>query len=140
MNQPFDASIPVLTEIMPDELPAAAAPAPAPVAEKPAALDDAVDWEALERRVSEQVLQQLSNRVDFVLEQRIKDSMAEVLDQALHALTAQIREGLHDDRQNRHPRRATGNHTPAGQFGPPEIIPSLPFGVFVVFSLANLTF
>jgi hypothetical protein len=96
MNQPFDASIPVLTEIMPDEVPAAAAPAPAPVAEKPAALDDAVDWESLERRVSEQVLQQLSNRVDFVLEQRIKDSMAEVLDQALHALTAQIREGLHD--------------------------------------------
>ena len=96
MNQPLDASLPVLTEIMPDEAPAAAAPAPALVAEKPAALDDAVDWEALERRVSEQVLQQLSNRVDFVLEQRIKDSMAEVLDQALHALTAQIREGLHD--------------------------------------------
>lgn len=101
MNQPFDASIPVLTEIMNDEAPAPApAAAPAPVAEARPALDDAadgiVDWDALERRVSEQVLQQLSNRVDFVLEQRIKDSMAEILDHALHALTAEIREGLHD--------------------------------------------
>jgi len=87
MNQPFDASIPVLTEIMKDEAPAAA-PQPA--------LDSAMDWEALERRISEQVLHQLSSRVDFVLEQRIKDSMAEVLNHALHALTAEIREGLHD--------------------------------------------
>lgn len=86
MNQPFDASIPVLTEIVKDEPPAAPQPA----------LDGAMDWEALERRISEQVLQQLSNRVDFVLEQRIKDSMAEVLDHALQALTAEIREGLHD--------------------------------------------
>jgi hypothetical protein len=86
MNQPFDASIPVLTEIVKDEAPAATQPA----------LDGAMDWEALERRISEQVLQQLTNRVDFVLEQRIKDSIAEVLDHALHALTAEIREGLHD--------------------------------------------
>jgi hypothetical protein len=101
MNQPFDASIPVLTEIMKDEAPApAATAAAAPAAEVQAARDDAadsiVDWEALERRVSEQVLQHLSNRVDFVLEQRIRDSMTEILEHALHALTAEIREGLHD--------------------------------------------
>ncbi|MGW8394095.1 hypothetical protein [Pseudoduganella sp. HUAS MS19] len=91
MNQPFDASIPVLTEIMKDEVPAPAAPAP--VAEA-MLLDE--DWAALQQRVSEQVLQQLSNRVDFVLEQRIKDCMAEVLEQALHTLTSEIRAGLHD--------------------------------------------
>jgi len=97
MNQPFDASIPVLTEIMNDEAPApAAATAAAPAAEAKPALEEALDWDALERRISEQVLQQLSSRVDFVLEQRIKDSMAEVLEHALHALTAEIREGLHD--------------------------------------------
>ena len=96
MNQPFDASIPVLTEIMNDEPPPAPAVAAAPADEAQPELDDAVDWEALQRRVSEQVLQQLSNRVDFVLEQRIKDSMAEVLEHALHALTAEIRDGLHD--------------------------------------------
>ncbi len=95
MNQPFDASIPVLTEIMKDEVPAPAA-APVPANRAPRVEEDALDWEALERRLSEQVLHQLSNRVDFVLEQRIKDSMAEVLDHALHALTAEIREGLHD--------------------------------------------
>ncbi|WP_426336324.1 hypothetical protein ACN9MY_25615 [Pseudoduganella sp. R-31] len=97
MNQPFDASIPVLTEIMNDEAPPpASAVAAAPADEAQPAPGDALDWEALQRRVSEQVLQQLSNRVDFVLEQRIKDSMAEVLEHALHALTAEIRDGLHD--------------------------------------------
>lgn len=116
MNQAFDASIPVLTEIMRDEAappPAPAAPAPgdapthgaeheasaAPAAGEDAGLpapDDAGAWEALERRLSERVLHQLSNRVDFVLEQRIKDSIGEVLDQALHALTLEIREGLHE--------------------------------------------
>lgn len=99
MNQPFDASIPVLTEIMRDEAPAADA-APAPAAEEEAAAlpapGDADAWEALEHRLSERVLQQLSNRVDFVLEQRIKDSIAEVLDRALHSLTMELREGLHD--------------------------------------------
>ncbi|MTW10902.1 hypothetical protein GM658_09825 [Pseudoduganella eburnea] len=102
MNQAFDASIPVLTEIMPDEAPAAVsapvAAEPAPAAEAGAlpAPDDDEAWEALERRLSDRVLQQLSNRVDFVLEQRIKDSISEVLDHALHALTVEIREGLHD--------------------------------------------
>lgn len=122
MNQAFDASIPVLTEIMRDEAPAptqapgvaaaVAAPAvptaaaraveparaPANDAEAPAlpALDDAEAWDALERRLSERVLQQLSNRVDFVLEQRIKDSIHDVLNHALHTLTVEIREGLHD--------------------------------------------
>lgn len=113
MNQAFDASIPVLTEIMRDEAPAPAytraapaavhsaavqAPASANDAEAPAlpALDDAEAWEALERRLSERVLHQLSNRVDFVLEQRIKDSIHEVLNHALHTLTVEIREGLHD--------------------------------------------
>lgn len=100
MNQAFDASIPVLTEIMRDEAPAPAAAAGQPAAPADAgalpAPDDDEAWEALERRLSERVLQQLSNRVDFVLEQRIKDSIGEVLDQALHALTLDIREGLHD--------------------------------------------
>jgi hypothetical protein len=120
MNQAFDASIPVLTEIMRDEAPPPAAPAApaAPHAAAPDAAaaanampaggatdaavpavpapDDAAGWEALERRVSERVLHQLSSRVDFVLEQRIKDCMAEVLNHALHSLTLEIRDGLHD--------------------------------------------
>ncbi len=46
--------------------------------------------------MSERILHQLQSRVDFVLEQRIKDSMAEVLSHALHDLTNEIRVGLHD--------------------------------------------
>jgi hypothetical protein len=98
---PYDASIPVLTEVLED-----APPEPAPQhAHFPAAaahqadgaaqvFDDA-QWAALERRVSENVLQQLQSRVDFVLEQRIRDCMEEVLNQALHTLTSEIRHGLH---------------------------------------------
>ena len=89
MNQAFDASIPVLTEIMQNE-------APAPEVTALPAPDNDEAWEALERRLCERVLLQLSNRVDFVLEQRIKDSISEVLDHALHALTLEMREGLHD--------------------------------------------
>jgi hypothetical protein len=109
MNQAFDASIPVLTEIMREDAPVPAAEpeaisaprtvephaAPANDSALPAP-DDADAWQALERRLSEQVLHQLNNRVDFVLEQRIKDSIADVLDHALHALTLEIRDGLHD--------------------------------------------
>ena len=108
MNQAFDASIPALSKIMRDDTPAPGANAPAPEPHSPQAgaqaaqvtalpaQDDDEAWEALERRLSERVLQQLSNRVDFVLEQRIKDSIGEVLEHALHALTLEIREGLHD--------------------------------------------
>ena len=63
---------------------------------------DAVDgwsdaeWAMLEHRLSERIMGKLQSRVDFVLEQRIKDSMAEVLTHALHGLTNEIRIGLHD--------------------------------------------
>jgi hypothetical protein len=50
----------------------------------------------MEHRLSVRIMHQLQSRVDFVLEQRIKDSMAEVLSHALHDLTNEIRIGLHD--------------------------------------------
>lgn len=82
---PFDASIPVLTEVFADEPPASVSSVPAP--------DD--DWARLERQVSERVLQALQSRTDFVLEQRVRDAMSEVLDRALKDLTSEIRAGLH---------------------------------------------
>jgi hypothetical protein len=98
-NAAFDASIPVLTEVF-DETPLAA-PAPEPAA-APSALEaralggfGAEEWETLERRLCERILQQLQGRVDFVLEQRLRDSMAEVLQHALAGLTNEIRDGLH---------------------------------------------
>jgi hypothetical protein len=109
--QSFDASIPVLTEVLkaeplgdellPGELGTAAARA-TPAQQAVQLEADAVEgwseaeWSMMEHRLSVRIMHQLQSRVDFVLEQRIKDSMAEVLSHALHDLTNEIRIGLHD--------------------------------------------
>lgn len=97
----FDPSIPVLTEVLD-------ASAPAPETDStPAIADEGLaqrtvqgwtdaEWEALELRLSERILTQLQSRTDFVLEQRVRDAMAEVLQHALKSLTSEIRDGLHD--------------------------------------------
>jgi hypothetical protein len=119
MNQDpaFDASIPVLTEVVAD----ASAPA-APVASSAAAAaagastgtngaDDAESpealerraadrwsgeqWSVMERRLTERVLQQLQGRIDFVLEQRLRDGIAEAVDKAMTGFSAEIRASLH---------------------------------------------
>jgi hypothetical protein len=111
--QSFDASIPVLTEVLkaepltdgllPGEAVTTARTTLSPRAEMAAQLEaEAIDgwseaeWAMMEHRLSERIMHQLQSRVDFVLEQRIKDSMAEVLTRALHDLTNEIRIGLHD--------------------------------------------
>lgn len=105
MSSTFD-NIPVLTEVLKteaaseDPLPAAAAPTKAELAAtlEAEAIDGWTDaeWAMMEHRLSERIMHKLQSRVDFVLEQRIKDSMAEVLTHALHGLTNEIRIGLHD--------------------------------------------
>ncbi|HEX8403805.1 MAG TPA: hypothetical protein VF670_04255, partial [Duganella sp.] len=89
--QSFDASIPVLTEVLkaeplgdallPGEAASAAIAPSATRAEIAARLEaDAIDgwgdaeWAMLEHRLSERIMGKLQSRVDFVLEQRIKDS------------------------------------------------------------------
>jgi hypothetical protein len=102
--QPFDASIPILTEVLRDDpAPPSANGAGMPHADLGAQLEARAldgwseqEWDVLERRLSSRILQQLQSRVDFVLEQRIKDSMAEVLSHALRDLTGEIRNGLQD--------------------------------------------
>src|SRR5574343_682729 len=103
----FDASIPVLTEVMKvdalsdDLLPGESAP-PRRTDLAAQLEEDAIEnwtdaeWEAMEHRLSSRIMQRLLSRVDFVLEQRIKDSMAEVLNHALRDLTNEVRVGLHD--------------------------------------------
>jgi hypothetical protein len=111
-NPAFDPSIPVLTEVFQDqpvkkEMPEAAEAVAPPAAEAPApAASDAElearaidnwtepEWAVLERRLSERILHQLQGRVDFVLEQRLRDSMAEALQHAMDGLTSEIRENL----------------------------------------------
>lgn len=52
------------------------------------------DWEQLQNKLSERVLRQLQGRIDFVLEQRIRDSLADVLQLAMSGLTSEIKRGL----------------------------------------------
>jgi hypothetical protein len=103
-NPAFDHSIPVLTEVFSDK-PAAPSRAEVAAVSEQANADletRAIDgwsepqWNLLERRLSERILQQLQGRVDFVLEQRLRDSMEEVLKAAIAGLTADIRTGLQD--------------------------------------------
>jgi hypothetical protein len=115
-----DASIPVLTEVVHETPPHAAAPAAAdaalaevvvgeapaaqaqgagvaqPLEARAAAALDEDEWEALELRLCEHILHQLQGRVDFVLHQRVRDSMTEVLQHALSGLTEQLRSGLEE--------------------------------------------
>lgn len=105
-HSPFDQSIPVLTEVFSDkpstlrraEQTAQAAPQQDDVnAHLEARAVDSwtePEWNLLERRLSERILQQLQGRVDFVLEQRLRDAMEDVLANAMAGLTADIREGL----------------------------------------------
>jgi hypothetical protein len=87
----FDASIPVLTEVFQDQ------PARAESPEAPAGAVEGwtqPEWELLERRLCERILHQLQGRVDFALEQRLRDSMEEALQHAMAGLTDEIRRSL----------------------------------------------
>ena len=110
MSLNFDQSIPVLTEVFSDQ-PAPQAPRMDTPATPAAPVQDRVnaelearavsswtepEWNLLERRLSERILQQLQGRVDFVLEQRLRDSMEEVLQHAIAGLTQEIRTGLQE--------------------------------------------
>ena len=108
-NAAFDASIPVLTEVFTEKADKATEADKAAAPERPA--QDAVsihlerravatwtepEWNLLERRLSERILQQLQGRVDFVLEQRVRDSMEEALNKALAGFTSELRVGLQE--------------------------------------------
>jgi hypothetical protein len=68
-----------------------AAPAPLSAASRALAVDD---FDRIEREVSERVLRQLLGQVDLVLEQRIRDSLADVLQSAVDSLALDLRQGL----------------------------------------------
>lgn len=104
MNNPNrESGIPVLTEVIAPPQPA---PAPQPSATEPKApaaepqqraaieWDDEL-WTRMEREVRERVLHQVLERIDFVLEQRVRDSLADVLQIAVENLANEIRSGLH---------------------------------------------
>ena len=63
------------------------APLPAPMSED--------EWQRMERRVRERILGQLLSRTDAMLEERIRNSVAGVLEQAVDSLAATLRASLH---------------------------------------------
>ena len=63
------------------------APLPAPMSED--------EWQRMERRVRERILGQLLSRTDAMLEERIRSSVAGVLEQAVDSLAATLRASLH---------------------------------------------
>ena len=102
-NHLQDAGIPVLTEIISTP---AAAPKPAmPVQREAATAATAVkapvapawdehEWNRMEREIRERVLYQVLERVDFMLEQRVRDSLADALQIAVERLASDIKAGL----------------------------------------------
>jgi len=53
------------------------------------------DWKALELKLNERVLRQILRRVDFVIEHRVKESLADALQVTTDDLIKEIRRGLH---------------------------------------------
>jgi hypothetical protein len=114
MTSVTDANIPVLTEIIepvsepvtpasiaiPDDIPVLDIPVMMGIetlpAESPAAesVVPELDWDAMELTVREAVLKQVLTRVDFVLEHRVRDGLADVLQTAVDKLADEIRTGL----------------------------------------------
>ncbi len=106
MSNQIDSSIPVLTEIILPEVvtfsEVSVAAQVFEVAQDPtdgkagASTISAEDWQLLEQTLRENVLRQVFSRIDFVLEHRVRDSLADVLQTAVEALAMEIRSGLHN--------------------------------------------
>jgi hypothetical protein len=83
----FDTTIPVLTEVIANNDP--------PTLDTPMDPTPAPSLDQIEKSLHETILRELTKRIDFVLEHRIKDGVAEALDKAIDRLTNDIRKGLH---------------------------------------------
>lgn len=116
-NHSFDNGIPELTEVIAldaatdvapplatvatvsQPIAATATPLPFKTGVEPTALRTAADlpdeqWRRIETDVRERIAQQVMGRIDSVLEQRVRDSLADVLQVAVEGLANEIRTGL----------------------------------------------
>lgn len=93
MSNQIDDSIPVLTEIIPVEQVESAEQAAQAAHEHWRGVTEE-DWQKLELTLRESILKQVLARVDFVLEHRVRDSLADVLQLAVEGLAIDIRTGM----------------------------------------------
>lgn len=123
MSSQIDSSIPVLTEVIAPAIKKADIPpikhekreeTPLPVLDtdlssnikieaeipatqkdhKPEAQMDVEEWKHLENTLKENILKQVLARIDFVLEHKIRDSLAEILQVSVDKLASDIQLGL----------------------------------------------
>ncbi|MCD6025898.1 MAG: hypothetical protein K0R08_417 [Solimicrobium sp.] len=94
-TSPLDSNIPVLTEIISgnSETKPISTVCEA-ISEEKAIRSQESSLDELKKTLHENVLRQLLTRVDFVLEHRIKESLADVLQTAVDDLAKDIRKGL----------------------------------------------
>lgn len=110
MSKPSsDAGIPLLTEVIaapavpvPDAPPAdppalaqALEPSPEALEAQAVASWSEEQWSRLERKIRERILRQILARTDALLEQRVRDTLADVLQTAVETLANEIRGSLH---------------------------------------------
>ena len=101
MSNQIDSSIPVLTEIIPIDSFLQTEDTVEIEAYESSDKNSisAEEWQQLEQTIHENVLRQVLSRVDFVLEHRVRDSLADVLQTAVESLAVEIRAGLHKTMQ-----------------------------------------
>lgn len=105
-----DAGIPVLTEVIsqpvaenaPTKTSEPTRPAEPDQQYSPEAFEAEVlshwndeEWYRLERKIRERILRQILGRIDAVLEQQVRDHLANVLQTAVQGLATDIKSGLH---------------------------------------------
>ncbi len=101
MSHPFrEEDIPVLTEVIEEIAPQTAppsisSPSATPLAQTPDMQHwSEVDREILERKLQERILLQLQDQIDTVLEQQVRDVLADVLQTSVSRLADDIRTQL----------------------------------------------
>ena len=53
------------------------------------------EWNRLERKIRERILHRLLGRIDSVLEQQVRDHLADILQTAVEKLATDIKSGIH---------------------------------------------
>jgi len=94
MNEQIDQSIPELTEVI--ELEVEEEDFDSTIGQNEGNRLSEEEWQRMENTLKEAVLKQVLARIDFVLEHRVRDSLADVLQTAVENLAQEIRGGLHN--------------------------------------------
>ena len=94
MNQPSRDELPILLDvIVPGQI-----PMPAPVASElePASHRTDAEWSSLEHELRDAVLKNVQGRIDGVLEQHLRESVAQAVEHAFSGLALELKGRVRD--------------------------------------------